>query len=47
MIMFIIFVALLVALGLTAVRWGFDSRDGIDSPEWQRRATLNFPSRRV
>ena len=47
MIILIIFVALVVVLGLAAVRWGFDSRDGIDSPEWQRRATLRFPSHRA
>ena len=37
MLMFIIFVAFLVALDLVAMRWGFDSRDGVDSPEWGRR----------
>ena len=34
----IIFLLLaLVLLNLAAWRWGFDSRDGIDSPEWERR----------
>ncbi len=31
----------LMALGIldvVAVRWGSDSREGIDSPEWARRA---------
>ena len=47
MILFIIFVALVVALGLAAVRWGSDSRDGMDSLEGQRQATLRFPSHRA
>jgi hypothetical protein len=38
MILFIIFLVLLIALVLAATRWGFDSRDGIDSPEWGQRA---------
>jgi len=47
MIMLILFVALLVVLGLAALRWGIDSRDGIDSPEWQRRATVTIPAHRA
>ncbi len=47
MIMFILFIALLVVLGLAAMHWGFDSRDGIDSLEWQRRTVLDFPSHRA
>lgn len=47
MILFVIFVALVVALGLAAARWGGDHRHGIDSGEGQRRATLTFPSRRA
>jgi hypothetical protein len=27
----------LVALGIASIRWGVDSRDGINSPEWIRR----------
>jgi hypothetical protein len=27
----------LIALDLAALRWGFDSSDGINSPEWERR----------
>jgi hypothetical protein len=27
----------LVLLALTSLRWGVDSTDGVDSPEWQRR----------
>jgi hypothetical protein len=29
----------LLALGLAAHRWGVDSTDGPDSPEWARRRT--------
>jgi hypothetical protein len=28
---------LFVALPIVALRWGFDSSDGINSPEWERR----------
>lgn len=28
---------ILAALDVAAVRWGVDSRDGPDSPEWERR----------
>ncbi len=31
-----IVIALLI-LDIVALRWGADSRDGIDSPEWRRR----------
>ena len=27
----------LIALGLAALRWGFDSSDGVNSAEWERR----------
>lgn len=27
----------LVLLALTSLRWGADSTDSVDSPEWQRR----------
>lgn len=30
-------VVLLVVLDLAAWRWGVDSNDGFDSPEWDRR----------
>jgi hypothetical protein len=36
LILYILFIALLT-LGLAAHRWGANSLDGIDSPEWQRR----------
>ena len=47
MIMLFIFIALLAVLGYAAMRWGYDSRDGIESSEWQRRATLLSPSHRA
>jgi hypothetical protein len=33
----IIFLFGLVAFSLAAMRWGFDSRERLDSPEWERR----------
>jgi hypothetical protein len=33
---FIILIAY-IALALAALRWGVDSTDGIESPEWERR----------
>jgi hypothetical protein len=47
MIIFVIFVALLVTLDVAAMIWGFESRDSLDSSEWQRWAILEFPSRRA
>ena len=38
LILMIAFV-LLIALGLAALRWGVDTTDGPDSPEWERRRT--------
>ncbi len=38
----IILILLLVApvlFDLAALRWGVDTTDGIDSPEWERRRT--------
>ena len=47
MMIFVIFVALLVTLDIAAMIWGFDSRDGMDSEDGQRRALLAFPSHRA
>ncbi len=33
---FAIFVTILILLDLAAWRWGVDSRDGLDSPEWRQ-----------
>ncbi|WP_281276441.1 hypothetical protein [Dictyobacter kobayashii] len=35
-------VLLLILLDLAALRWGVDSRDNIDSPEWTKRAQRHF-----
>jgi hypothetical protein len=34
---FLIILLLLIVLGIASMRWGYDSRDKIDSPEWLRR----------
>jgi hypothetical protein len=34
---FIILLGVLIALDIMALRWGHDSTDSIDSPEWERR----------
>lgn len=34
----LIMVALIILLDVVALRWGMDSRDGIDGAEWARRA---------
>ena len=28
----------IIVFDIEALRWGVDSRDGINSPEWERRA---------
>jgi len=37
MAMFLIYLVLPIVLSFAATRWGFDSRDKLDSPEWLRR----------
>lgn len=32
----------LVVFDLVALRWGHDSRDGINSPEWERRRGMTI-----
>jgi hypothetical protein len=34
---FIILLGVLIILNIATLRWGRDSTDGIDSPEWERR----------
>lgn len=34
---FAFFILLIAVLGLAALRWGADSRDGLESCEWERR----------
>ena len=33
----LILLVLLILLNISALRWGHDSTDKIDSPEWERR----------
>ena len=37
MLFVIIVIALFVALDVAAMHWGADSRESINSPEWERR----------
>jgi len=34
---FALFIIMLIVLGIAANRWGVNSIDGPDSPEWERR----------
>jgi hypothetical protein len=38
----LIMLLVLIALGLAALRWGFDSTEPIDSPEWEKRLAPPF-----
>ncbi|GAC1523833.1 MAG: hypothetical protein NVS3B14_23820 [Ktedonobacteraceae bacterium] len=38
----LIVLLLLVALGLAAMCWGYDSTEPIDSPEWEKRVAPPF-----
>jgi len=40
----LIALVVLIALDFVALRWGFDSRDWIDSREWERRSNAFFPT---
>ncbi|HLZ58010.1 MAG TPA: hypothetical protein VKR06_13810 [Ktedonosporobacter sp.] len=40
----IIALIVLIALDLAALRWGFDSRDQINSREWEHRSSTFFPT---
>jgi hypothetical protein len=33
----LILILLLIVLDIVSLRWGFDSTEKIDSPEWERR----------
>lgn len=33
----LILIMLIVALDIASLRWGYDSTEKIDSPEWERR----------
>jgi hypothetical protein len=34
---FVLFIVVLVALDIVALRWGVDSTEGVNSLEWERR----------
>ncbi len=34
----LILIMLVVVLDIASLRWGYDSTEKIDSPEWERRA---------
>lgn len=38
----LVVLAILVVFDLAALRWGKDSRDGLDSSEWQRGQFSSF-----
>lgn len=42
MITLILFIVIFILLDVTAMRWGYDSRDGIDSAEWMRQQEWRF-----
>ena len=42
MIMLAIVFILIIVLDVVALRWGYDSRDGIDCAEWKRRREWAF-----
>jgi len=41
MVPFFIFTIVIVALDLAALRWGFDSTEDFNSPEWERKRLWN------
>ena len=43
MIFLIVLLLLVVVFDIAAVLWGYDSRDKINSKEWQRRAAQVWP----
>jgi hypothetical protein len=34
----VILLLLLILLAIVALRWGYDSRDGLESKEWRQRS---------
>jgi hypothetical protein len=39
----ILMLLLILVIDIVALRWGADSRDGPNSPEWQRRSSWFLP----
>jgi hypothetical protein len=42
MLLLLIGLLLLVVFDITAMRWGYDSRDRLESQEWKRRNQCGF-----
>lgn len=38
----IVLLVLLIVLDIAALRWGYDSSDGIESKEWERRLLYDW-----
>lgn len=37
MLIFLIFLLAVIIVDIVALKWGYDSQEGIDSPEWEKR----------
>ena len=37
MLIFLIFLLAVIIVDIVALKWGFDSRDGFDSTEWEKQ----------
>jgi hypothetical protein len=46
MLALVIILSLSIILAITAIRWGKDSRDGINSSEWERRRNSYYAMHR-
>ncbi|MBV9614503.1 MAG: hypothetical protein JO011_06520 [Ktedonobacteraceae bacterium] len=42
MVTLVLIVIIFILLDVTAIHWGYDSRDDINSPEWTRRQDWLF-----
>ncbi len=43
----LILVILFIVLDIVSLRWGYDSAEKIDSPEWERRVTWRWRQRHI
>ncbi|HKF37250.1 MAG TPA: hypothetical protein VKB35_10155 [Ktedonobacteraceae bacterium] len=43
MVTILVLLLMLVTFALAAMRWGYDSRDGLESQEWKRREQSTWP----
>ena len=39
LILVILFIVLFIVLDIASLRWGFDSTEKLEGPEWERRGT--------